>query len=80
MTYIIKKNVYCILYQGREYATIDIHMFASSATQCLVSGDAQLSMTSTQDSFLVIPHIQDKSDSAITCLYFSLATLFFRYL
>ena len=51
--------VYYIDYKGQEYATISWNaLYACNTEICLTSGSSSLSMRSTQDDFIVTPHIQ----------------------
>ena len=50
--------VYYIDYKGQEYATISWRSIWACAKYCLTEGSSSLSMRSTQDDFIVTPHIQ----------------------
>ena len=46
-------------YKGQEYATISWDsVWACTGSYCLTAGHSSLSMRTTQDDFIVTPHIQ----------------------
>ena len=50
--------VYYIDYKGQEYATISWRSIWACDGYCLTEGSSSLSMRSTQENFIVTPHIQ----------------------